>query len=1232
LAIKHIRTFDQRLLHLPVWLHGDAGDAGREARLDVDVAEIGWDQAAQEFLMKDVSLTFGFLGSRVTLKGARPGRDGAAMVFTWAGAAPAAGRLSVRRARLRVGKGSQLRFRHELHLAPGGAAERRGSIAVKTVDSWGSDGGEACRWPAHLTPGCSVRVLGLRASATFTAGPRSLAVARGPQGSDSIKALLPGFPAGGAFHFGLVAGLGGFNGESAVLGAGSLSGSIEWTEGANAAHALQLESICFEARSGLRGETSSGWQGRMLLSGDVAGTSAIAWPAVDLKTGGAVPMPPVDTTITPVALDKTVWHRHSVIWLLRNHEMAFPVAAGLRDRRDAVWSVTALARHTLTRVAGDRTSEQVALVFCSVDTLTLAPMRVFAPPWPTGGHAADLQASSTFAARYKAGATSTLDQGMSWPGRGGLGTVLQGFGGEQFRKAFYSGGDPGDGRSLVIAGSFSGLITLPGVDAAPLLRLPALVALEGSLRVPPAGTPKIRQDADVRVEVAWVDGAAALDVVVPWRSAVATVSAAQADLERAMDAGMRSAAGADPRNERLFNSVLVEQCFPVTLDGSNGLAHTPYFIASAVSLARAIAHVEKEKEAKAGRADEAAASLSVVSRVSLVLASGKAYRQGAAAVLQASPGQFALSTMPPRPAGQLLVVGDDLTQSAWLSGEVGTQADGRVAAIASELHKLPRVALVRDSQGKHTAIELPRRQLRPPVRRTPKLVYADVARGYMLQPQESVLMAGAEEGWTGAVRDAATGLAAMGRVAALPAQAQGSTGGGHAVWLTQQRVPVYLPLASTIAAEPIAWMDPGSARARVPVGAEVDSALARATGPARETLEEDTGPAQVPVPWQGIVPMQAATTSVSDRAGVLIARRLRLEVAAHGSNGERYPFDVTFPRFGEPAQASSSHARTERTPRPGILPPNTADMERNRRPCVSPLRTEVNNRAVLGSADAVRGHTQWRAKGAAADDPTYSVGWAMNFVACPRTCGVISDPWDGTLDFTVEVDVLEELDQASLSSYLAAFVLDANFEAMAVAATASIVVNGKEFPFASLHIRDMDVGPPIPPGTSVRRGYVALVLDMRAAGAAMPAPGPAHAALAAIRNAGPVLPTVEVQFTLHPRALARWPVPQLAPEAPFALGVGQSIPHGDDRAPVTLRFPLFAVTRERGAMPLEPATLLFMDPAYDAGLASQPSEDAQRIPEKATPPALPQGRGDMMFVLSADRARMNRGASVTFMA
>ncbi len=699
-----------------------------------------------------------------------------------------------------------------------------------------------------------------------------------------------------------------------------------------------------------------------------------------------------------------------------------------------------------------------------------------------------------------------------------------------------------------------------------------------------------------------------------------------------MDAGMRSAAGADPRNERLFNSVLVEQCFPVTLDGSNGLAHTPYFIASAVSLARAIAHVEKEKEAKAGRADEAAASLSVVSRVSLVLASGKAYRQGAAAVLQASPGQFALSTMPPRPAGQLLVVGDDLTQSAWLSGEVGTQADGRVAAIASELHKLPRVALVRDSQGKHTAIELPRRQLRPPVRRTPKLVYADVARGYMLQPQESVLMAGAEEGWTGAVRDAATGLAAMGRVAALPAQAQGSTGGGHAVWLTQQRVPVYLPLASTIAAEPIAWMDPGSARARVPVGAEVDSALARATGPARETLEEDTGPAQVPVPWQGIVPMQAATTSVSDRAGVLIARRLRLEVAAHGSNGERYPFDVTFPRFGEPAQASSSHARTERTPRPGILPPNTADMERNRRPCVSPLRTEVNNRAVLGSADAVRGHTQWRAKGAAADDPTYSVGWAMNFVACPRTCGVISDPWDGTLDFTVEVDVLEELDQASLSSYLAAFVLDANFEAMAVAATASIVVNGKEFPFASLHIRDMDVGPPIPPGTSVRRGYVALVLDMRAAGAAMPAPGPAHAALAAIRNAGPVLPTVEVQFTLHPRALARWPVPQLAPEAPFALGVGQSIPHGDDRAPVTLRFPLFAVTRERGAMPLEPATLLFMDPAYDAGLASQPSEDAQRIPEKATPPALPQGRGDMMFVLSADRARMNRGASVTFMA
>jgi hypothetical protein len=275
----------------------------------------------------------------------------------------------------------------------------------------------------------------------------------------------------------------------------------------------------------------------------------------------------------------------------------------------------------------------------------------------------------------------------------------------------------------------------------------------------------------------------------------------------------------------------------------------------------------------------------------------------------------------------------------------------------------------------------------------------------------------------------------------------------------------------------------------------------------------------------------------------------------------------------------------------------------------------------------VGGRTWWEHEGT-----VHGVTWSTKFVACPRTCGVISDPWDGTLDIAVEVDVLEEGAQASLPAYLAAFVLGANIETRKVAASASIVVNGTKYPFASLHVRDFDAGPPPPLGMGMRRGYVALVLDMRDVGTAATIPGPAHPALSAIRNAGPVPLTVEIQFTLHPKANARVSVTPLPADLRFALDAEQAIPYGKDRAPVTLRFPLFAVTRERGAVPLEPATLLFMDPAYDAGLASQPVEAALRIPEKSPSAAMPRGRGDMRLVFSADRARVNRGASVTFMA
>ncbi|MEJ8859721.1 hypothetical protein WKW79_34550 [Variovorax robiniae] len=1249
LVIDDIALSGGSSLNFPIWLSGgnadeaerESGFAAREAGLELTVAQVGWDKTKRELTLSAVALGFTFVGSRVLLTGVTPSRDGAAMLFDWANLNPATGWLAVQQGRLRVGNMPEFRFAHAVHIAPGEARQGQGPapapVSVKTVEQWGMDTSSGTNWPAELQPGCKASVLGTTAPAKFRAGPRAFAVTS-QSGPERLRALLPGFPDGGSFELGLVAAIAPFMNERAAVASGSLSGSVVWHEGENVGHTLHLGSIRFEAGNGLRGEgAEEGWQGRLILNGDVTGTSAIAWPGVDLNTGSDIPMPPVASTITPVQFDHSIWHRHEVTWLLRGHEMSFGTAADLGERTEAVWSVSALARHTIfgTPARGGKPVEMLS--FSSVDTLVLAPMRVFAPPWPRGGPAADLQASSTFAARYMTGDSGAHDPGMAWPGRGGLGTVLQGFSGALFREAFYGSDGHNDGKDLVFAGGFAGLVTVPGDDAAPLLRLPALVALEGSLRV--TGTePPIRQNASALVKVAWADGVAAQEVVAPWRNAMAPVTAAQLDVLQAIDAGTRRSPATDPRPERLFNAILVEQCFPVDLDGKGKLQGTPYFIAASVSIARAIQH------ARARRAERAAvselASLSVLSRVSLTGSPGKAYRQGAAAVLRTSHGQTSSSPLPPHPAGLLMIVGDDLTHAAWLTRSLDDTegADGRVAAIASELHKRPRFALVRDGSGKHTAIRLPQRQLSPRERRLPVLRHADVARGYMLSPDTSMLMAGAEEGWTGAVRDPVSGIAGMGRMAAWPAQAQRRTGGGHAVWLTQQRVPVYLPLQSRAVSTPIGWLDPGSARTRVPVGSEVNSALARAVGPAKKPVEDALEKPEGAALWQGVVPEQATTTSISDRAGVLIARRLRLEIAATNKDDKAYVFDTAFPRFGEPAQSSSSHARTERTPRPGILPENRDDKEPavHRRPCVSPLQPGVNNRAVLGSADLVRGKTEWAVVDT--DDYKGDASWTMNFVACPRSCGVISDPWDGTLDFAVEVDVLELGDQADLALYLLGFVLGADFANGQVLATASMIVNGTEFPFLSLHVREFESGPVPPVGTEKpRSGQVALVLDMRDPTDATEGPAPATNVLAAIRNAGPGPATVEVQFTLHPRVRAH--LPKEKPQSKYALGVEQSIPHGKDRAPVTLRMPLFPVTRERGAMPLEPATVLFMDPAYDAGLASQPVEDALRIalpPEPPPPapphPALPAGRGDMMFVLSADRGRVNRRATVTFMA
>ena len=114
------------------------------------------------------------------------------------------------------------------------------------------------------------------------------------------------------------------------------------------------------------------------------------------------------------------------------------------------------------------------------------------------------------------------------------------------------------------------------------------------------------------------------------------------------------------------------------------------------------------------------------------------------------------------------------------------------------------------------------------------------------------------------------------------------------------------------------------------------------------------------------------------------------------------------------------------------------------------------------------------------------------------------------------------------------------------------------------------------------------------------------------------------------------PRPPSFPKVPFSrqLTVADApLAEGTDRAPVTLRMPLSPVIRGRGALPLVPTSILFADPSYNAALASAPFGQPKPIvpPKDKVDKPMPESRGALLAVLYADRGRVNRTGSVTFM-
>jgi len=1019
-------------------------------------------------------------------------------------------------------------------------------------------------------------------------------------------AILWGFPSDGKLSFGLAARVDGIsfkNSAFARLSAGYLSGSLT---ALSPSRYMELARIDFRARCNARGTTTAAsgkWIGELTLYGKVEVPNAIAWPGIKLNDEDAIPFSGegLKTGCIDVHVDGDTATIDDVQWLLNGHQMAFTTARSIANGdATTTWSVPVVARHTLTTVSND---EQSKRSFTGVEVLSLGPVEAIVPRYDPAQEIK--QQGATLFAGYD---NNRAD--------GAIGSVLQGVLGKAFRQAFYAKQEAIDQKAILVSGGFLGTLMAASSNAsAPLLRLPCIAALGPGTPVSVDRVrPILQTNKGKPVQLAWPDSGASAFIQPSPRSSVTP----KESTERSLLEALRGSGGG------VELAAIVEQAFPVDLP-SHGLEQTSFFISSAISLARTLAHL--------GAKDKP---------ITLSLLAGRIKRNGigrtvaGSLLLSHSHGEVELAptvppttskrevepapTVPPTTA-ELALVGDDLVTEPWLGNEL-IGADGNTAAInmrAFSLHVRPRAALLRDRSGDFHVIELRVRELQPKARSPQSLFYEDAARGYPypIDGAAREWLRGVQETGTAAARDAKTGIPAMSCVVDLPAHAANpdkSQRDNGLVWVGQQRVPVYLPLTVTsLKSAPIPWLVPGAPRTRLPAAHSIEDALV--------TLKTGNEAARN---WQPFVPRQAMTAAISERPGILMVRRMRLEKAANlHSKPSEDRFDPLFDVFGRAAQASASHARTERTPRPGPLPENNPDRPQfNRRPCVSTLLPLAPLRAFVGPADVVRGAIR-------RGESTTAYAWNMSFVASPQTGGMVIANWDGTLAVVVELDVEKGLrpNNEPWKDILAALVFGAP-ETM----IATLCIGQNSVAFRAVHFGEAAEMPSN--AKDVDRVHIPLTLDART----MPTttPGPALPAIVSAMSTLDHIPDVEIRWRLYPAVQlgsitsVDSPVPLWAKDKQTSPA-NPKLPFGKDRAPVTLRIPLFPVVPTRGALPLEPLSLLFVDPAYDMDLAAPPAEDARRLvlPKEEAPP---KGRGALLFVLSGDRQRMNRKGTLTVMA
>ncbi len=984
--------------------------------------------------------------------------------------------------------------------------------------------------------------------------------------------------------------------------------------------------------------TSKSWNGVIEVTTRVKASSRIEWPALKWeKHAEHIPVPEQEhngrARITAETGNEVT--RHSVEWIIAGHSLPLTLAADIAARQpDAVWTLPVWARHTLVRgvwVEDTLVHHERTLRWNGLDTLGFGASVAIVPRFES--YDAD---AHTFAARYahvikKDGKydKNKREPGMDYAGRGALAKVLHGLQGKAFREHFWRDGV--ERPEWLLAGGHLGVLGLDRRgDTGVLVRLPALVGLDEKF---PQAAPAEGFD------VAWADGPAALRVARS-RPNMATPASAAYD---AILAALRSAHRVQEEteiHELIAAALLVDQAMQHRHAGDSSAS--PHFVASAIDIERLHNFTSFDKP-------EDTISLASLSLIAVDLRGPKTSTSFAAAI---SMRDGNASIPSPVRSPRVVTLGRHVAEDFWQGNIDDPMGLAKLLyGIAVARHATPLGAMVmddRNGEAKFVVMMFPGSgALATAITADFRVGFADHGRGPLAVPTDAGKIDRQRrwllppiEGATTPVRDVATpadagdslpsGLAGVSTRVALATHAGHAVNSGDKgadpdlIWISQTRVPIYLPLKITdMRGPPIAWLTPAPPRVRLPVATEVIAAL--------EPPSEDGSP-KLYREIQPYLPPTLTTTALSERAGIRTVRRMRLLAALRNGIGA---FDAEITRFGRPAQAGSSFARTMRSPRPGRLPVNLDNPARDRRVQASGLNPLTGCAAFIGSADVLEG--------------TYSgIGrWSIVLVAAPEWESVVSDRWDGSIRLAFRVSLKRDpwkLDKDGKPEERKeppnprALVMKALFPELVQTpprrARAALKIGNVRIDYNWLQVN----GDPVwLPGEGIVYADLLLMLDLRNGGLPRPHPAPALPAIIdALSTLGP-LPPVELQLTLRPSN------PMAAEEGVnesainndiddgFALATDEAsaLTPGSDRAPLTLRFPLYPITAQRGALPLTPATLLFRDRAYDRDLAGPPNEDA-RLAMKPT--NLQPDRGGLRIVLAVDRASVNRRGTLVLLA